>query len=54
MCGKGFDKYKNLWKGREGIRAGGVGEGREKRGGSPFLQKAFPSLPQYSRPFKIN
>ena len=37
-CGQGFDKRKSLWKGKDGVW------GRE---GKAFLQKSFPSLPQY-------
>ena len=36
--GRGFNKTESLWKGRDGVW------GRE---GKAFLQKSFPSLPQY-------
>ena len=35
---RGFNKTESLWKGRDGVW------GRE---GKAFLQKSFPSLPQY-------
>jgi hypothetical protein len=40
---QGADTQKNLGKWRDGLRAGGFGEGREKRG--PFFRGVFPPFP---------
>ena len=42
-CEQGFDKYKSLWKWRDGLRADGFGEGEAwGRSPPPFFRKVSP------------